>query len=531
MTNRLRRSLTARRSSRLTLIVVLFAFFVSDIPPVSVHAADGDLDSTFGNGGKVTTDFGHGEDVSAVLVQNDGKIVAVGSSIFLGLSLARYNANGTLDPTFGVAGKVTTNISASANAAVLQADGKIVVGGTSFKVTHYVFTLARYNVDGSLDPSFGSGGIVDNDLFADDQISAISVHQDGKILAVGISLTNGISGVVLAQYNPDGSLDTGFGMGGKVFVNINLSGIGGVRLACAFQPDSKVVLGGFIPTGSLNLDFAVLRVNADGSIDMNFGTNGLVTTDFSQTDDALYALTLQSDGKIVAAGRVATINPSSSHSGLARYNSNGTLDNSFGTGGKVITALHPSFDEVKAVAVQKDGKIVVAGHSLDGLLVARYRVDGTLDQTFGIGGVRTAPVGDLFLGEARNLAIQSDGKIIAAGLAFTFKTDLDFALVRLNGATFDVCIQDESNGNLLQISLATGAYQFTNCSGVTVGGTASVVARGCYVTVQANGPDRRLLARIDTCAHTGTASIQIFSQGTFTLIDRNTANNTCLCKR
>lgn len=524
----------AARSSRLmrfTLIVIVLAFFLSSVPKKIVQAAAGVLDPTFGNGGKVITDFGGDEDVSTTLIQPDGKIVAIGSAVSgNGFTVARYNTDGTLDLTFGSAGKVATsffNTTQTANGGVLQPDGKIIVGGTAFKINHYVFALARYNVDGSLDSSFGSGGKVDADLFADDQASAIGLHQDGKIVAVGQTFSNGNNGLAMAQYNPDGSLDSGFGVGGRVFVNNTISGFGGLRLASAFQPDNKIILGGFKP--SISTDFAVLRLNADGSIDTSFGTNGEVATDFSTGNDSLFGMALQTDGKIVAVGR--TDQSFIARSALARYSSDGSLDTSFGVGGKVVSPSPNNFDELRAVLIQGDGKILTGGSTNAGLLVARYNSDGTFDQTFGSGGRAVIAVGDL-VPTVKSLAIQSDGKIIAAGLVFNFDTGLDFVLVRLQGATFDLCLRDDSSGNILQVNLTTGSYQFTNCSGVTLGGIGSIITKGCYVTLQVNGPDRRVLVRIDTCARTGTATIQVFSTATrFTILDRNSADNTCSCSR
>ena len=516
------------------LLIVISLPLLTDFAKTIVRAGDGDLDPAFGNGGIVITDFGHDEDVSVVLVQRDGKVLGVGSAISgVGFTLARYNANGTLDSTFGVAGEVVTNFFGStqtANGAVLQPDGKIVVGGTAFKTDHYVFALARYNIDGSLDPSFGMAGIVDADLFAGgEQISGIGLRQDGKIVAVGVTFASGSgnSGMAVARYNPNGSLDSGFGMGGKVFVNTIVSGIGATRTA--FQPDNKIILGGFaIPFGINGADFTLLRLNADGSVDPSFGTNGEVTTDFSNSNDFLYALTLQPDGKIIAAGGAPT--PSSViHTALARYNSDGSLDNTFGVGGKVISGLHAFFDQAKAVAVQSDGRIVVAVHSFS-VLVARYNHDGALDQTFGAGGVSTTVLRDDGLATPQSLAIQSDGGIVAGGIVLSPNTGSDYFLLRIRGTAFDFCLQDDSGGGVLQVNLTTGAYHFSNCRGVTLGGTGSIAIRGCSITLQGNSSDRRVLVKIDTCRKTGTGSIQFFAQGTtFSILDRNTDNNMCAC--
>ena len=230
------------------------------------------LDSTFGNNGKVTTDFGPGDDnIQSILLQADGKILVVGDS-FNGSSydfaLARYNSNGSLDTTFGTGGRVTTNFGLTSAEdtgldAVLQADGKILVGGTAFIGGDNDFALARYNRDGTLDTSFGDGGKASTffEGGGDDQISSIVLQADGKILVAGRTSIggNGSSKLnfALARYNSNGTLDTSFGTGGKF--NIDFNSGEDVAYEVLLQPNGQILVGGQASNG-FDLDFALARL-------------------------------------------------------------------------------------------------------------------------------------------------------------------------------------------------------------------------------------------------------------------------------
>jgi uncharacterized delta-60 repeat protein len=533
------------------LFVWALAVLLINIPSShQVEAAAGDLDITFGTGGKIISEPGAGE---AMVIQPDGKIVVVGSGYSATASgnflLLRYNINGTLDAAFGVGGKVLTefNSHASASVVALQPDGKIVVAGTSYFISQN-FILVRYNPDGSIDSGFGNNGKVTTDFFGfDDMAYTIAIRSNGKIVVAGSAGRNRqfppISDFALAQYNSDGTPDLTFGNGGKTVTDFR--GTIDVAYSLLIQPDGKAVLAGS-SAFSISfpiLDFALARYNSDGSPDTGFGNNGLVITDFFGAYDEAYALALQTDGKIVAAG-FAT-NPraaSETDFALVRYLPNGSLDSSFGAAGKTVTDFSSAYESIHDIVIQPNGKIVVAGiKEIDrspspktDWALARYSQTGILDPTFGSGGkISTTLSSDSEY--ARAMALQNDGKIVVAGFA-NFPTpdgqsEIKVALARYNGDTnFDVCLQDDNSGNLLQVNSLTGEYQFSNCTGLTLGGIGTVTKRGCTITLQHNAADRRINAKLDSCQNKGTASVQLFSTGAiFSITDKNTANNTCTC--
>jgi len=359
------------------------------------YSAGGKLDPGFGSGGKVLTVFGGGSSVSALGLQPDGKIVAAGSVLVnrpdFDVALARYNPDGTLDPSFGSGGMVTTTFGPTADlmyAVVLQPDGKIVVAGGSGLIQQRddVFALARYRPDGTLDPTFGSGGKVTTTFgpTSDDFVQALALQPDGKIVAAGVDFVAGRVGpsdFALARYRPDGSLDPTFGSGGKVTTDFaSASDFGNALL---LQPDGKIVVAGYSFQGTVGpSSFALARYDTEGKLDPTFGSGGEVTTDLGPAGTA-WAVALQPDGKIVAAG--------SGRPGifaLARYNPNGTLDPAFGSGGKLTTAFGPRDEgQASALVLQPDGKMVAAGWSntctYGDFALARYRPDGSLDSSFG----------------------------------------------------------------------------------------------------------------------------------------------------
>ncbi len=398
----------------------------------AVLAAPGDLDTTFGGDGKVTTRFNAWAAARDVAVQADGKIVAVGQADGgrrARFAIARYDTDGTLDTTFGGDGKVTTRFKGGAIAydVAVQSDGRIVAVGDSGGT----FAIARYDTDGTLDTTFGGDGKVKT-AFEDGDAGAraAAIQADGRVVVGGewisLSCCPPVTTFALARYEPDGTLDTTFGTGGRVTTAF---GDGGASAAgVALQADGKIVAVGNGEGG-----FALARYMADGTLDATFSDDGQVTTRLTEGVDQGHAVAIQADGKIVAAGTASFCCEYTGSFGLVRYNGDGTLDTTFSDDGIVITNLSKNGDSAGDVAVQPDGKIVAAGGagyngSSSAFALVRYQSNGTLDTGFsGNGKVKTrfAPGINGFGGAA----LQANGKIVSAGWAFDYPATR-FALVR-----------------------------------------------------------------------------------------------------
>jgi uncharacterized delta-60 repeat protein len=380
----------------------------------------GAFDPSFGTGGQVLFNFTNnsGNSLHGIAFQADGKIVAAGSTNdhtqAQDFALARFNTDGSVDSGFGNGGRVTTDFGANradaATAVVIQADGKIIAGGFTLNNQGAPeFALARYNADGSLDSTFGTGGLVIT-IFSGGgaNLNALALQPDGEIVAVG---TNGR--FVAARYNPDGGLDSTFGSGG-IATTPNLIP-GAIANAVVLQPDGKITLGGQTAGGN----HALARFNADGTQDTTFGNAGIVITTFGFfRGEDIRGLALQPDGAIVATGVVNAPN-ATMDIGLIRYNPDGSLDTTFGNGGMVHTDLGNSDDAGNAVALQADGHIiVVGGRGIPGgtdSVIVRYNSDGSLDTTFGNNGfvvTNYAPGGN---DQYFAVALQADGQVVAGG--------------------------------------------------------------------------------------------------------------------
>ncbi len=428
------------------------------------QAADGSLDPTFGNGGIVTTDIGENDDLGMdVEVQPDGRIIVAGTSSNVDgtdsdFGLVRYNPDGSLDTTFDTDGKLTTSFGTGydlASAIALQADGKIVAAGHTHNGNDVDFALARYNPDGSLDITFDLDGKVTTPIgTGDDYGIDVALQPDGKIVVAGFSYNDPISTnvlvVVLARYNNNGSLDETFGSEGIVRTGF---GCGFAGHALVLQPDSKILVAGST-CGFDSQDFALARYNSDGSPDLTFDQDGIVTTDFGNSYDTANALAMQPDGRIVLAGHSFTDPNVTVDVALARYNSDGSLDTSFDEDGRVKTDLGGWRDVGNALALLPDGRILVAGEQWQqeggtvDFALARYNSDGSLDPSFDTDGI---VITDISSGDyAAGLALQPDGRILVAGWSdngFNF----DFALARY-----------DATGSAIEVTLDVRPGKFPN---------------------------------------------------------------------
>lgn len=447
--------LSKRSASRARVIVsaALAVLLLTWSFPYPVHSSNGDanqaqltsnpgeLDATFGTSGIAIT-YCPGEDgmVQAVAAQPDGKIVAAGfveSPITpTKLVLARYNANGSLDQSFGTSGMVTEDHFA-AFGVTLQPDGKLVVVGMSNgSGPVQVFAVARFNSDGTVDSGFGAngktlidfGGVPITD--ANGVAFAALIQPDGKIVAGGTaSKADGKEAIALARYNSNGTLDTSFGTNGKV--STDFSHPNAAARAFGLQADGKILSSGTVGTNPVTWsdfyqpddptqDFALARFNPNGSLDTSFGNGGLVTTDFFGYTDGSFAMNIRPNGKIIAAGAtVRSWDRDTTDFALIRYNSDGSLDTTFGGTGKVTTDFHSRADLAYALLTQDDGKIIALGsarvwdNSRHEMAVARFNRDGSPDANFGQGGKVTTT--NVLGASAYSAAFAADGDIIAGG--------------------------------------------------------------------------------------------------------------------
>ncbi|GIE28105.1 hypothetical protein Ait01nite_011500 [Actinoplanes italicus] len=351
-------------------------------------------------------------------------VLAIGSlaGALTGVAPAQARAFG-LDPSFGTAGTAGTDFTGfiDEGLALLMQNDKPVVAGSAGRLVDGVgvtdFGLTRYTADGDLDPGFGSGGKVTTDFFgSSDDAYAVAGQPDGSVVAAGRAFTDdtGDADFALARYRRDGTLDPAFGSGGKV--STDFGGTSDTAKAMVRQPDGKIVVAGNTQNYPVSDDIALARYRADGTLDTSFGSGGRVVTRFGGNSSAA-ALVLQADGKLVVAGETSA---DGIDFALARYHRDGTLDTGFGGDGMVVTDFGGA-DRASALLVDRLGRILAVGGSgsplSSAVALARYRGDGSLDRTFGTDGLVTTEMDN-----AVGVAVVAQGtKLLvgAAGGAFT----------------------------------------------------------------------------------------------------------------
>lgn len=370
--------------------------------------APGALDESFGDGGLVWLKYPGGQ-AFAVAAQTDGKIVVAGGTTTVAdgggptrrnFAVVRLLPDGTPDPSFGKAGLAENTIlsidTQPLRAVAIQPDGKIVAAGPAIGPgpTSYDFVVLRYNVNGTLDTTFGNAGATVTDFGnTDDYPRSVALQPDGRILVAGQSQTNAMlptQNFNVARYNTDGSLDTTFGTGGKV--TIDVKGTPDMGGYVAVMPDNRIVVVG--ATGNVGggspYEMAAVRLNSDGSIDTTFANAGsMVTSLGGGSDHAAYSVVTDSAGRIVLGGATGA------DFGLLRLTSAGGIDATFGDGGLVATRfVGGRSGGIGSVLADEAGRLVAAGTSSVGaqsdtgaITVARYQPTGSLDLSFGAAGV------------------------------------------------------------------------------------------------------------------------------------------------
>ena len=420
--------------------VILGAGFSQLLVPLSVLAAASDLDPTFGASGRVVTDLRSlSNQVNDIAVQPDGKTVVIGRSFVLlrphapnFWTVVRYKRDGSLDDSFGIGGSILSLFPGGKEGnpfcVAIQSDGKIVVAGLS-EFAFGQIVIVRYRSDGSIDDTFDNDGIalVNFDgLLAD--VRDMAIQGDGKIVITGTGSAAGSALFVLARLQPDGSLDETFGSGGTTITDFGTSAFAN---GLTIQPDGKIVVTGtvflpftFPPSPDFS-DFALARYRSDGSLDTSFNGDGKVITDVWDQGNFGDAVALQSDGKLVVAG--ATRNTAM----LLRYLPGGSLDPTFGADGVVIVSGRYAND----VAIQQDDKpLITTAAAARGFTTTRLNANGSPDLSFGASGIvitgfASPPLGADFV---CCLAIRPDRTIVVGGTSDNAdRYEHDFALASL----------------------------------------------------------------------------------------------------
>jgi uncharacterized delta-60 repeat protein len=460
----------------------------------------GALDPTFGSGGIVTTALNKYNDTAyGVLLQPNGYLIVYGdakSSINADqFALARYTPAGQLDTTFGSRGIVTTNFpnykigrqtyygSDYIVRAALQTDGKIVAHGAGG-------TLVRYNSNGTLDTTFGTGGVVASPSSVAATAGLVILPSNGDIVVTGRSG----GGIALLCYTPSGALDPTFGNGGEAVTTV--TGLTLYARSLALE-NGDIVVGGDASNGSGpgSRSWFLARYTLSGSLDTTFGTGGIVTTQVGTGDGGggANSLLVQPDGKIVDVGIAysAALNDNPEWA-LARYNPDGSLDSSFGMGG-ITTSSITGNDRAWGAALQSNGQIVVTGWSNNGaqlnvtpgvLEVGAYNPDSSPDTAFGSGGFVTQAIGSGSAG--RGVVVQSDGKIVVAGTAAISGKD-DFLLARFGPSAAQVGSFTASPNPVT----AGGSVTLT-ASSITLADPGSTVTQVAFYYVDSNGAQQLL---------------------------------------
>ncbi|QNK77968.1 T9SS type A sorting domain-containing protein [Winogradskyella sp. PAMC22761] len=413
----------------------------------SVHSQIGDLDTTFGVNGIVTTDVSNNlldDRIFSVLVKDNGSILVTGDTRSItgdrDFALTQYDSNGALDTSFGTNGITTLDINNQddrANQSALQSDGKIITVGEGRNTTTDII-IARFNSNGILDNSYGVNGIFTYDSGDGDFAKSIAVLPDNKVIIGSRIFQN----YVIMKITETGSLDNSFGTNGIVTTDL---GYLDIITDLKVHSDGKILITGFssrFDSVDDTEDKTLIRYNSDGSLDTSFNNTGIIFSSFEDgKKDRGQSISIQPDGKIVITG-TSEDDLGYKNIALSRYNNNGSIDSSFGTNGTTFTNYSDD-DYSYSSLIQSDGKIVIGGFSYNDstsqrdFILVRYNSDGNIDNTFGNNGITTTDLNNNSSDYGFSLAFQSDNKLLIAG--FTYE----------NGGTLDSVIARYTiNGNL-----------------------------------------------------------------------------------
>jgi uncharacterized delta-60 repeat protein len=461
-------------------LVVAGSTFAPGGGRVARFMPDGELDPAFGAGGLVSVYA----DVRAVAIQDDGKIVIAGGTFCCGFRLIRLNPDGSLDTSFGDDGSVDIQVGdeGRATGVAIRADGKLVVAGPGTRDDHdRDFVIARLLPDGTLDPGFSADGVARADFGGRDLANDVALGPGGSTVVVGETRKGERNvRVAIARFRANGARDRSFSKDGRATTRLARKPLSRA-LDAEVRSDGRIVIAGEGGPAPSITDFALARYRADGRLDRRFSRDGVVLTDFGPSGGAL-ALALQADGKPVATGYVTRSGGGRAFA-LARYRIDGSLDRTFAADG-TVTAEFEGSAWSNAAAIQEDGRIVAAGAAGTGsrfgadFAVLRYEVAGAPDSSFSDDGRAVADIGEP-AAALRGLALQPDGRILAAGHTIRGDAFADIAIARyLPNGTLDGTFGDGG----------TATLDF-GMAGSTTAAALAVQPDGRIVVVGATGSD------------------------------------------
>lgn len=445
-----------------------------------MYAQPGWLDTSFGGGdGKVTLDINNDNDEAKdIAIQPNGKIVVLGTSYInftTHFTLARFNVDGSIDNTFSDDGYVNIqfdgNTYNSARSVKLQSDGKILVAGSSYNGSYYQLAIARLHPDGSFDDTFGNAGQFVFEVPTNFYCYDMTLDGDERIIVVGMSGLIGMGNqMTVMRVLSNGTVDTSFGSAGA-----NIAVIGGSSSADAVivQTDGKIVLAGRT-YGEFYSDIAVARFLDNGELDTSFDSDGKRTFSIAEYDDYITSMLQLPNGKLLLGG------VSNTDFALVQLNTNGSNNNSFSGDGIVAVDMNESFDEVHDIALDSDGNIIAAGfigYNLYDMAALRFSPNGVLDPLFHLDGKTNIDFSGTY-DYCFAMAIQQDGKILIAGSTVN-DGNTDLAIARIQS----VCPVLSSSQN---VSIEEGESFTVGTSTYTTSGVYQDVLTaysGCDSTV------------------------------------------------
>lgn len=423
----------------------ILVFVLSTMAVIVSAQTAGALDPSFGNNGKLLVNVNNLDVFHDVAIQEDQKIVTVGMSFdaaYVSTAHAhRYLADGTPDPTFGTNGVFTFSLNFEANiyGCYIKPDGKILLAGETTDYQDYRLLLIQLNPDGTIDHLFGDNGIVvEHVSIYEDHGWGLAVQEDGAILVCGTGTVDYAgeyrNAPMIVKFSADGELDTSFGTNGVATIPVN--SIENTLRSITVQPDGKILAAGHFANDLFFFITLVVRFMPDGTLDPTFADNGMFKHPFGQADSQAFDIVVTEDDKILVTG--VSVAPTYDYSMmLFKLDAQGVLEPDFGTDGVVITDNTGTYDVGYGLRIQADDKIVVAGTTGNAppednsMAVWRFNSNGAIDASFGTNGMTAINMGNA-ADEAMGIALQEDEKIVIAGKSRN-DANFDFAIVRLLG--------------------------------------------------------------------------------------------------